>query len=314
MLGLLNTAFLRRDGGDTSKHERALCSSPMGTQANRSRTIEAWRAKGSLASSRRVFLAAAIGILAAGFLGMPSARAALQQPPAKSAKAAPNKDLKVLFVGNSYVYVNELPKLLGDLAKSAPKGPQISFESVTPGGVTLRKHFESTGALEKIRAGEFTHVVLQGQSLEPVANPEEFLTFAHKLAKEVEKSGATVVFYQTWARQAGAKEYGEAWSGGTPQKMQDGLSAAYAKAAADFGGRVARVGDAWRAALEAKDPPKLFDADGSHPSQSGTYLAACVFYETLTGKSCLELEATREGLDSKTAEKLRTLAHALTAK
>ncbi len=264
--------------------------------------------------SRRGLLLAAAGLFAALLAGLPAARASIQDPPAKSAKAAPSKDLKVLFVGNSYCYVNELPKLLGDLAKSDAKGPQISFESVTPGGATLKQHYETTGALEKIRARGFTHVVLQSQSLEPVANPEEFQTFARKLAKEVEKSGAKVVFYQTWARQAGAKEYGEAWSGGTPQKLQDGLSAAYAKAAADFGGRVARVGDAWRAALEAKDPPKLFDADGSHPSQSGTYLAACVFYETLTGKSCLGLEATREGLDAKDAKKLRTLAHALTAK
>jgi hypothetical protein len=39
-----------------------------------------------------------IGFLAAGFLGVPAARAALQDPPAKSAKAAPSKDFKVLFV------------------------------------------------------------------------------------------------------------------------------------------------------------------------------------------------------------------------
>ncbi len=261
-----------------------------------------------------MFLSWVIGILAAGFLGIPAAGAALQAPPAKSAKAAPSKDLKVLFVGNSYCYVNELPKLLGDLAKSDAKGPQISFESVTPGGVTLKQHFETTGALEKIRAGGFTHVVLQGQSLEPVANPEEFQTFARKLAEEVQKSGAKVVFYQTWARQTGAKEYGEAWSGGTREKLQDGLSAAYTKAAADFGGRVARVGDAWRIVLDAKDPPIMFETDGSHPSIAGTYLAACVFYETLTGRSCLALEAVREGLDLKTAEKLRTVAHSIFAK
>ncbi len=278
------------------------------------RASEVTRHSNSFAVARRGFLLASAGLFAALFLGMSVAHAASQDPPAKRSKAASRKDLKVLFVGNSYCYVNELPKLLGDLAKSDPKGPQISFESVTPGGASLKQHFESTGALEKIRAGGFTHVVLQGQSLEPVANPEEFQTYARKLAEEVKKSGAKVVFYQTWARRSDATEYAEAWSGGTREKLQDGLSAAYAKAAADFGGRVARVGDAWRVVLDSKDPPNMFETDGSHPSLAGTYLAGCVFYETLTGKSCLGLELEREGLDSKTAEKLRAAAHSLTAK
>jgi len=66
--------------------------------------------------------------------------------------------------------------------------------------------------------------------------------------------------------------------------MQAGLSESYAKAAQGIG-RVARVGDAWSAALAEKDPPELFDADGSHPSLAGTYLAACVVYSSLYGKS-----------------------------
>ena len=227
---------------------------------------------------------------------------------AQEAKKPASKALRVLFVGNSYCYVNDLPGMLRDLAKSQPKGVQIEVESVTPGGVGLKQHFESTGALEKIRAGGFTHVVLQGQSLEPISRPLEFQGFARKLAAEIKAADAEVVFYQTWARREGAKEYEKSWSGGTPEKMQAGLSESYARAAKGQG-RVARVGDAWSAALAEKDPPGLFDEDGSHPSLAGTYLAACVFYETLSGKSCLELEQRPDSISPQLAQRLRKCAH-----
>jgi hypothetical protein len=265
-------------------------------------------------SARRALLCLAIGWLSLLIVGSSGASAAWQIPSAPVAKSKSDKELRVLFVGNSYCYVNDMPQLLSDLAKSKPNGVQIAVQSVTPGGATIKQHFESTGALKTIRAGGFTHVVLQAQSLEPLSHPELFQTFARKLALEVEESKATAVFFQTWARKAGAAEYQQAWSGGTPARMQAGLSDAYAKAAADSPAQVARVGDAWRALLDQKDPLELFSEDGSHPSLAGSYLAACVFYERLTGESCVELDAKREGLSAADAKRLRQLAHERAAK
>jgi hypothetical protein len=239
---------------------------------------------------------------------------ALQDGPTKPATSAPHvakRDARVLFVGNSYCYVNDLPELVSAIASANPRGPQIAVESVTPGGATLKQHFESTGALEKIRAGGWTHVVLQAQSLEPLTNSDEFSLYAGKLAEEIKKSGAQVVFYQTWARKEGAKDYVQSWSGGTPKKMQEALDLAYAKAAKACGGICVRAGDAWAAALAEKDPLKLFAEDGSHPSLDGTYLTACVFYEALSGESCVDIEPQREGLNKKDAVRLQKIAHEL---
>jgi len=257
-------------------------------------------------------------VLVLGFARVASSeRFLLAQDPPKPATSAPRdekRDLRVLFVGNSYCYVNDLPALVRELASANPRGPQIAVESVTPGGALLKQHFESTGALEKIRAGGWTHVVLQGQSLEPIMHPDDFQLYAKKLSEEIEKAGAKVVFYQTWARREGASEYAEPWSGGTPKKMQAGLDAAYAKAASAGHGRVVRVGDAWAAALAEKKPPALFADDGSHPSQAGTFLAACVFYEELAGESCVGIAVKREGVSEQEAAQLQKLAHGVVAK
>jgi hypothetical protein len=82
-------------------------------------------------------------------------------------------------------------------------------------------------------------------------------------------------------------------------------------AAALTGATVAHVGEAWAAfrATESVTPPArsaLFQNDGSHPSPEGTYLAACVFYATLYGKSPVGLPA--EGIPAARAKELQALA------
>ena len=60
--------------------------------------------------------------------------------------------LKVLFIGNSYTYVNDVPKLVESLA--AADGNTVVHEQHTEGGWTLEKHWNSDITLQKIRKGE----------------------------------------------------------------------------------------------------------------------------------------------------------------
>ena len=257
-----------------------------------------------LEGTRRGLLAAAVGLVAVVLLGA-------QAPKAAPEGAAPEKVARVLFVGNSYTYANDLPKLVQELAAADRGAPRVETEMVAPGGTTLEQHCTTTGALAKVREGKFTHVVIQGQSLETLTQPEKFQKHAKELADAAREAGSKVVFYQTWARRADAKEYAEKWSTGAPKSMQIAISEAYAKAASSGRGELARVGDAWRGLIESKDPPPLFDEDGSHPSIAGTYLAGCVIYEAISARDCTKIELAREGLDSKLAARLRKAAHSV---
>jgi hypothetical protein len=86
----------------------------------------------------------------------------------------------------------------------------------------------------------------------------------------------------TWARQASI----------LPSRfaMDMAVNNYYERHAAAVGASVAPVGRAWERALRAPGVV-LHSSDGSHPNDSGTYLAACVFYATLT-------QASPVGLDS----------------
>lgn len=203
---------------------------------------------------------------------------------AGGADAAPPPAMSVLFVGNSYTYVNDLPtwvKRVGDASGAV----SVTVDSVTVAGASLADHVSTTGAVDRIRKGGFTYVVLQGQSLEPLFNPASFEAAAADLAAEAQKAGATPIFYETWARAANDATYQDPLSGGTPAAMQAGLRNEYQKVATAASAPVAPAGDAWEKALAELPAIGLFAADGSHPSIDGTYLVACVFHAKLTGHS-----------------------------
>jgi hypothetical protein len=158
-------------------------------------------------------------------------------------------------------------------------------------------------AAATIAAGRWDYVVLQEQSMMPVADPQRTLEFGGRLDRAARVADARTIFFETWAR------------AGNPA-MQEGLSATYAELArraapaADGGpgGIVAPVGDAWRRALA--QAATLHTADGSHPTPAGTYLAACVFYAVIHGESPVGLTGRFAGLDDATARVLQETAEA----
>ena len=223
---------------------------------------------------------------------------------------ATSKPASILFVGNSYTYVGDLPTQVRDLAASGKT--ELTIDSVVLGGATLQMHYATTGALAKIREAKWTYVVLQGQSVEPIYYAANFQEYAKKLADEVKLAGAKPVFYETWARRAGDAIYDDPASGGDPAGMQAKLRAEYAKAATANDGLLARVGDAREIALAKTFTFSLFDPDGSHPTVEGAYLGACVFHKVLTGRVSLGLSSRPTSLTATDASALQTIADSVT--
>ena len=58
-----------------------------------------------------------------------------------SATSFSQETAKVLFIGNSYTYVNDLPSMLSNIAASF--GDQVTHDSQTPGGTTFQGHTQN---------------------------------------------------------------------------------------------------------------------------------------------------------------------------
>lgn len=217
--------------------------------------------------------------------GLVCTRALAEPPP-------PAHPLHVLFIGNSYTYVNNLPSLLQGLAASGNPPVRIQTRAVTHPGVRLQQHWDRGEALTALREGHWDYVVLQEQSTlgllliegrHEVNDPElAFHPYARRFAEEARKVGAQPLFLLTWARRD------------TPES-QARLTQAYMSVARELGAPIIPAGLAW-ARVRQEDPDEvLYNQDGSHPSPAGSYLTACTLFATLTGHSPMGLATTLTG-------------------
>jgi hypothetical protein len=198
----------------------------------------------------------------------------LTTPAANSSRPLPNAPTKlsVLFIGNSYTYFNNLPELVSQLAASANPAKTLDAQMVTRGGATLKQHWEEGNALKVLRQGKWDYVVLQEQSMLPITDPEAMHKYARLFDAEIKKSGAKTVFFLTWARQ-------------NQPENQARLNDAYLQVTRELKALVAPVGITWANAFKADANFVFHIEDKSHPNPEGSYLAACVFYAVLYGKS-----------------------------
>ncbi len=67
--------------------------------------------------------------------------------------------------------------------------------------------------------------------------------------------------------------------------MQSAITDGYLAIADEQNAAVAPVGVAWQTLSSREASPSLWQADGSHPTTEGTYLAACVFYAAIFRQS-----------------------------
>lgn len=214
---------------------------------------------------------------------------------------------KVLFVGNSYTYVNDLPAMAAAFAAHATPPQTWEVGSSTLGGAFLVDHLTKTDAVAQIAKGTWTWVVLQGQSLEPAGVPASFEKGASQLSTLVHKTPAQLAFYTTWPRKAGNEVYGQAFSGGTPAALFAKLKAETELVATQNQGVRVPVGDAWMVALQEQPGIELYQADGSHPTVAGTYLAACVFAVRLGGVDAKTVEWQPDGVSAEQGTALRKI-------
>lgn len=204
------------------------------------------------------------------------------------------EEIRVLWIGNSYTYVNDLPKMVAALAQAGGQRPLVQ-ERETPGGCSLEKHWKNGKTLEKIRSRQWDYVILQEHSLGAIKNPAAMMDHAKQFDVEVKKQGGKTLLYLTWAR-ANAPE------------NQAKISKAYLDVAGEIKAQVAPVGIAWEKALAADKERVLHQSDKSHPSAAGSYLAACVFYATIYGKSPEGLPGKVGGLKDEEARILQAIA------
>ena len=186
---------------------------------------------------------------------------------------------KILFVGNSYTYYNDMPQAAFARAASE-RGLEVEVSAVTRGGYRLCQFAdpenEEGKRLREVIAGQrYDCAVLQEQSLNPIVNKAQFLAGVEALKALIDAD--RFLLYATWGRNDESPQLEEL--GLSREQMTEQLSAAYHEAAALCGAEVAEVGKAFLAYAAQHDRNELYNPDHSHPSALGSEIAARVILE-----------------------------------
>lgn len=195
---------------------------------------------------------------------------------------------RVLFLGNSYTAVNDLPGVFDSLSTNG--GENVSTSSVTPGGFTFLQHMTNPASQSALgQAWDF--VVLQEQSQRPSFSPSQVATEVYPYAQQLDSIAALsdsctkTIFYMTWGRKNGDAMNCPVYPPVcTYAGMQQRLRDSYLQMANDNGAIVAPAGVAWQRSIIQDPSLNLYNPDESHPNFSGTYLTACVMYATVFKK------------------------------
>lgn len=190
--------------------------------------------------------------------------------------------LKILFIGNSLIYTNDLPDILKGMLKA--KGRTAVIQSVANPGWSLFQHSESSITKAAIEKDCWDYIVLQEQSALPTNDDQRRKAMVPaikglKSRVKQECSATQTVLFLTWGYQGGLVH------DGLPgfDKMQAKLTDAINTSAAETGTKVVPVGTAWKKVYDQAPTFSLWMNDGVHPSLWGTYLSACVLYQFVTG-------------------------------
>jgi hypothetical protein len=219
--------------------------------------------------------------------------------------------LRALFIGNSYMGVNNLPQMVQDLSSSL--GDVLIYDSNTPGGQTFQMQAANPVNYQKMDAQEWDYIILQGQSQEPSFPYDQVnaqtLPYAVQLADSAKaiQPCTQVNYFMTWGRQNGDPQWD---SINTFDKMNARLRDAYLRIADSAQAAVSPVGVAWKYVRDNYPAINLYQQDGSHPSVEGSYLAACVFYTSLFHKSAIG-SSFNPGIDPNTTIILQNVASSI---
>jgi hypothetical protein len=168
-------------------------------------------------------------------------------------------DAKVLFIGNSLTYSNDLPSMLEAIAAQA--GKRLIADAITLPGAALEDHFRARTAHTALANGGYQIVIMQQGPSSLPESQANLLEWSVRFEPRIRAGGARPALYMVWPDI-------------TRSAYFDDVRNAYLNAALEVDGMFIPAGEAWRAAWRSDPTLPLYDADQFHPSALGSYAAA----------------------------------------
>ena len=182
--------------------------------------------------------------------------------------------MKILFIGNSHTYMNDMPELTRQMIENAT-GEPCETVMLAYSGRSLKWHMAEEYFSERfnILYGKYDFCVIQEQA-HPMTEESDTVAYASRITELCRKAGTVPVIFETWAEKIMPEHQAE-------------MDRRYRKLAEEQGALLAPIGEVWAAVkpeIEGAPDGDLYFRDGEHASPTGDYLIAMVLTKVMTGK------------------------------
>jgi hypothetical protein len=181
-----------------------------------------------------------------------------------------NISLRILFVGNSLTYTNNLPAIVTAMGKQ--DGAMITYTSFLFPDYSLEDHWNEGKVKAEIEKGGYDFVVAQQG---PSALPESqvlLLDYAKKFADICNKNKSKLALFMVWPSKARSFD-------------MDNVISSYTRAAEQTSSLLCPAGLAWKYAWQSQPELPLYSPDNFHPGIAGSISAALTIYGSLADKT-----------------------------
>ena len=168
------------------------------------------------------------------------------------------KRLRLLFIGNSHTYYNNMPVLVKGRFDDTDYDCEVTM--LAHPGWFLEQHVEDPEAKFNILYGNYDYVILQ-EHAHPFGPVNKFFDAVRTLTSWVKEAGSTPVIYLTWARKV-------------EPEAQKQMTKAHLQIAEETGALIAHVGDNWWDYQRSFPKLEMYAEDGEHASPEGSDFAA----------------------------------------
>lgn len=176
--------------------------------------------------------------------------------------------MRVLLIGNSHTYFNDMPWMLAQLCRSNRIETDVTM--LAHGGKGLDFHVKEPEVRFNICYGGYDAVVLQ-HTAHPMGELKAMENAAVQLSDWITAAGSLPVLYMTWT----ARRDGFA--------AQPAMSRVYRELGRKLHCPVAPVGEVWWRYGRMAGEESLYAPDGEHASSVGSLLAAYTIARTVLG-------------------------------
>lgn len=175
-------------------------------------------------------------------------------------------DFRILFVGNSLTYVNNLPKLVEE--KAAEKDIVVVTESLSKANYAIIDHWNEDFVQQAVENTKYDYVIIQQGPSSQELGREWLLEYGAKFKELCDNNNTELAFYMVWP----ARQHYHTF---------DGVIKNYNDAAEANDAILLPIGKAWKEHFETTGSFDYYGPDDFHPSLKGSQAATDVMVEIL---------------------------------